>query len=87
MKKFKLILIAATIVTTIGITFLTNNLLNCDLNDKWCSNIEALAQIEGSIITCDSGSWGRCFEVIDSRPFTWECTWTGKPEDYCRQPW
>lgn len=46
------------------------------------ANIEALTEIEGALIVCDSSICGQCFDEVTAWPF-YKCNWTGRQEDYC----
>ena len=87
MKKSKLMCAIMAIVMAAGLVFWSYSRLQCNLSDKWCSNVEALAQIEGSHILCDSGTWGRCLRKVNLSQTKWFCEWTGYQEDYYPQPW
>lgn len=83
MKK---IFISLAVLATCVATILAVNSSN-KVIEQFEANVEALAQIEGSVITCSDGTSGRCFKSVITVPFFWECVWTGNPSDYCRQPY
>ena len=53
-------------------------------NDLFEANVEALAQMElpSSIIVCDTGFCGYCWEV-KRFGLLYKCVWTGMQDDYC----
>lgn len=79
MKKIYLLCAAVTLCASVVGTLCLKSEKS---NFLFEANIEALAQIEESIITCSSGNCGRCFEEITAWPF-YKCNWTGMQADYC----
>lgn len=82
MKKFYSICMAvlAVIVLSVSITLVVRS--RSYRNDFFRANVEALTDIEGSIIICDDGNCGQCFKEETAWP-VYKCDWTGMQKDYC----
>lgn len=76
-KVYSLITMAIIAVTSVYLCFDKH-----ELTTLFDANIEALAEYEGSIIVCNSGNCGLCFEEETAWPF-YKCNWTGRQADYC----
>ena len=78
MKKVSAFITIAIIAVTS--VYLTNE--EYKFNALFDANVEALAEIEGAVIICNSGNCGQCFEEETAWPF-YKCNWTGMQADYC----
>lgn len=85
MKK---LLVSLAVVTALCATLVCAHRQSILSEDALLANIEALTDIEGAVITCSTGSWGRCFKPnIEfhgwlSIPYYY-CDWSGYQSDYC----
>ncbi|MEA4936484.1 MAG: NVEALA domain-containing protein [Paludibacter sp.] len=83
----------AIVVIAVVVTFNVN--LNVKKSDTASllalANVEALADEEEFIITCDSGDSGQCFYVSVIEGLfgmcQFDCDFSGSQNDYCSQCW